>query len=263
MFLAALGAAFALKRFYATATAADLRFVLAPTTWLVEVAGGHRFDWTAGGYLATELRFVIAPACAGVNFLVVAFVALVLGLVRPARSPWQNVKILFASAAAAYATTIVANAVRILIAIPLWTRGASFGWVSGARLHELVGVVVFLGMLLLLQLAARRLASAPARAWLALLPYAGVMLVVPLLRGAHRRPEFWAHAGVVSAAVLVAAVAGVAIRRGALLARRRARDRHQRVRMRGRSAATAAWSSGGIRLRHRSAASHEIAGHAS
>jgi len=212
--LVALGAAFALKRFYSTASAADLRFVLAPTAWLVEVAGGHRFDWTSGGYLSAELRFLVAPVCAGVNFLIVAFTALVLGFVRPARPAWRNVGILFASAAAALATTILANALRILIAIPLWTHDVSLGWLTAARLHELVGVVVFLGMLLLLHLAARRLASAPVHVCVPLLPYAGVMLVVPLLRGAYQRPEFWGHAGIVAGALLVA-VAGVALRRGA------------------------------------------------
>lgn len=213
--LAALAGAFALKRFYSTATAADLRLLLAPTAWLVEVAGGHRFDWTSGGYLSAERRFLIAPACAGVNFLIVAFAALVLGLVRPSRPVWQNLGVLAASAAAAFGATIVANAVRILIAIPLWTHRVSLGPLGGARLHELVGVVVFLATLLLLLLAARRLARAPVRAWVALVPYAGLMLVVPLLRGAHRRPEFWGHAALVTGALLAAVVGGVALRRRA------------------------------------------------
>jgi exosortase K len=207
VFLAAGAAAYALKRFYSTASAAELRFVLAPTAWLVEVVGGHRFDWTSGGYLSTEARFLIAPPCAGVNFLLVAFSALVLGFVRPARPARSNVGILLAGAAATWATTIVANALRILIAIPLWTRGVSFGWLTAARLHELVGVVVFLGMLLLLHEAARRLARARVHAWLPLLPYAGVMLVVPLLRGAHARPEFWVHAGMVAGAIVAVACA--------------------------------------------------------
>jgi exosortase K len=207
VFLLALGAAYALKRFYSTASAADLRFVLAPTAWLVEVAGGHRFDRTPGGYLSTELRFVIAPACAGVNFLIVAFASLVLGLVRPARPAWHNVGIAFASAAAAYATTLLANALRILISIPLWTHRVSFGWLGIARLHELVGVVVFLGMLLVLHVGAHRLARSPVRAWAPLLPYAGLTLVVPLVRGAHQRPEYWVHAATVAAVVVAAAVA--------------------------------------------------------
>lgn len=207
--LLAAGAAYAAKDFYSGATAADLRFVLAPTAWLVEVVGGHGFDWTADGYLAAEARFLIAPACAGVNFLVVAFAALVLGLVRPWRPAWQNAAVLPASAAAAYAATVVANAIRILAAIPLWTHRVSYGWLDGARLHELVGVAVFLGMLLLLHASARHLARAPARLWVPLVPYAGVTLVVPLLRGAHRQPVFWVHAGVVVGAMALLVLVGV------------------------------------------------------
>lgn len=215
--LLALGAAWALKAFYSGASAADLRFVLAPTAWLVEVAGGHRFAWTPAGYHSAELHYLIAPACAGVNFLIVAFIALVLGFVRPARSPAANAAVLVASAAAAYATTLLANAARILLAIPLWTHRVSLGALTGARLHELVGVAVFLCALLLLWVAARRVAGAPDRigssVWLPLLPYAGVMLVVPLLRGAHQRAEFWAHAAVVVGAIAVAAALSLALRR--------------------------------------------------
>lgn len=213
--LLALVAASALKLFYSAASADDLRFVLAPTAWLVEVAGGHRFDWTSGGYLSTELRFVIAPACAGVNFLIVAFATLVLGLVRPARPVWQNAAIVLGSAASAFGATIVANALRILIAIPLWTHGVSVGALTGARLHELAGVVVFLGMLVGLHGVARRLARSPTQAWIPLLPYAAVTLVVPVLRGASRRPEFWAHAGIVVGGLLLA-TAAVALRRRTL-----------------------------------------------
>jgi len=202
----ALLGTWALKRFYSGATAEELRFVLAPTTWLVEAAGGHRFDWTSRGYLSTELRFLIAPACAGVNFAIVAFTSLVLAFVRPGRSPARNVEILLASAAAAGAATLLANAARILVAIPLWTHGISLGGLSGERLHELAGVAVFLGVLLLLHLAAHRLARAPVEVWPPLLTYAGVVLAVPLLRGAHARPEFAGHA-----ALVLSAVAGVAL----------------------------------------------------
>jgi exosortase K len=210
-FAVALGAAYALKRFYSGASAADLRFVLAPTTWLVEALGGHRFEWTPGGYLSRDLRFVIAPACAGVNFLIVAFCALVLAFVRPARPGWQNAALLPVGAAAAYAATLLANALRILLAIPLWAHRVAFGPLTGARLHELLGVAVFLGGLLLLVAVARRVAGAPVRAWMALVPYAGVMLVAPLLRGAHQRDGFWAHAAVVGGAVVVAAAVSARI----------------------------------------------------
>lgn len=215
-FAVALAAAYALKRFYSGASAEDLRLVLAPTTWLVERAGRHRFEWTSGGYVSRDLRFVIAPVCAGVNFLVVAFCALVLALVRPARSAWQNAGLLAASAAAACLATPVVNALRILVAIPLWRHRVALGPLTGERLHELVGVAVFLGGLLLLVAVARRLTGSPVRAWAwaALVPYAGVVLVVPLLRGGHQRGGFWAHAAVVAAALAVAAAASAWIGRG-------------------------------------------------
>lgn len=212
LLLLGLGLCVALKRFYAGASAADLRFVLAPTTWLVEVAGGYRFDWTSSGYLSAEHRFLIAPACAGVNFLVVAFAGLVLGFVRPARPAWRNGAVLLASLAAAWAATVLANALRILVAIPLWTHRVSVAGLGGARLHELAGVAVFLPVLVLLHLAARRLARAPVPLWVALGPYAGVTLLVPLLRGAHRQPEFRGHAALVAGALLVAAAAALALR---------------------------------------------------
>ncbi|MFT3913131.1 MAG: exosortase K [Anaeromyxobacteraceae bacterium] len=200
-------AAWALKAFYSGATAADLRFVLTPTTALVELAGGYRFDWTSGGYLSTELRFVIAPACAGVNFLIVAFGSLVLAFVRPSRSPGGNAAILAASAAAAYAATILANAARILVAIPLWTHDVGFAGLDGDRLHELSGVVVFLGVLVLLHLAAHRLARSPVRLGAALACYAGVMILAPLLRGAGANPAFAAHVAIAGGAVLVVGLA--------------------------------------------------------
>lgn len=211
-FAAAAGAAYAMKRFYSTASAADLRFVLGPTTWLVERCGGYRFAFGPRGYESAELRYLIAPACAGVNFLVVAFSALVLGLVRPWRPAAHNTGILIAAAAAAYASTLLANALRILVAIPLWTHRASWGPLTPERLHEVVGVVIFLGTLSALWLVVRRVAVAPARASLALVPYAGVMLVAPLLRGGWRQPAFWEHAAIVAGTVALAVAASALIR---------------------------------------------------
>lgn len=212
VFAIAVAAAYGLKRFYSTASADDLRWILAPTTWLVEVVGGHRFDRTGAGYRSGELRFLIAPACAGVNFLLAAFGALVLGFVRPARPALQNALVVVAGAAAAYVATLLANAARILIAVELWVHRVSFGWLTGARIHQLAGVVVFVAALLLLFAAARCVARAPVRAWVALVPYAGVTVIVPLLRGAHRGAGFWTHAALVAGALLAAAAASVLLR---------------------------------------------------
>ena len=75
--LCALG----LKLYYATATADDLRWILAPTTALVELLSGRQFQFESySGYMSSDHRFVIAVPCAGVNFLLTAF--LMLGLRR-------------------------------------------------------------------------------------------------------------------------------------------------------------------------------------
>jgi len=83
--VAALGLAALLKRFYSNASAEELRFILAPTSWLTSLGVDTEFTFRAGeGYLSREQSVLISPACAGVNFLIVAFVSLV--LVSPSAS---------------------------------------------------------------------------------------------------------------------------------------------------------------------------------
>ncbi len=215
VFVVALAAAALLKRHYSVASPDDLRWILAPTTALVELVTGADFVFERGaGYLSTELRFLIAPSCAGVNFLIIAFAALVAGFVRPHRRLRDNAAILGLAAAAAYATTIVANTLRIAIAIPLHTQQVRWGWLDGDRLHVLAGVVVYLGTLLALFAAARRVARAPGRAWwLPFAIYVAVALGVPLVNGAASRAGFWEHAAIVGAVLAAVGLATVVARR--------------------------------------------------
>ncbi len=73
----ALACAFALKLYYSTATADDLRWILAPTTALVEFLSGASFEFESrAGYISRERGFLIANSCSGVNFLITAFLML-------------------------------------------------------------------------------------------------------------------------------------------------------------------------------------------
>src|ERR1043165_6775548 len=84
--LCALG----LKSYYATATPDELRWILAPTTWLVSLMSGRSFEFESfTGYMSSDRRFVIAVSCAGVNFLITAF--LMLGLRWLWRERFQSV----------------------------------------------------------------------------------------------------------------------------------------------------------------------------
>jgi exosortase K len=225
----ALAAALALKLHYSAASADDLRWILAPTAGLVELATGAGFVAEAGtGYLSTELRYLIAPSCAGVNFLIVAFCALSFGFVRPHRRAAENALIAAASAAAAFAAALVANTLRIALAIWLHVHAVSWGWLTPDRLHRVAGVAVYLTLLLALFAAARRLAArrrahpattSPARdtpsagMWLPVCAYLGVALLVPLINGGHARADFWEHAAVVVAVLVGAALVVAALRR--------------------------------------------------
>ncbi|HXS82769.1 MAG TPA: exosortase K [Methylomirabilota bacterium] len=153
----ALGAAWALKAFYSHADADALGWILAPTVRLVSLSTGVAFEPEPHqGYLCREQMFLVAPACAGVNFLIVAFVSLALGLVHVCSSDHARVRLLLASAAAAYAATVLANATRIAFALRLHEAGAAFGPLTPERLHCALGVAVyFLFLLFLFSVAAR------------------------------------------------------------------------------------------------------------
>src|SRR5687767_11654447 len=71
--------ALALKYFYSTASVNDLRWILAPTTFLVEFITGTQFTFEShAGYMSEDRTFLIATSCSGVNFLIISFLMLVL-----------------------------------------------------------------------------------------------------------------------------------------------------------------------------------------
>ncbi len=147
----ALGIAWALKHFYSRATFEDLRWVLAPSTRLVEWITSIRFELEPRqGYLSREHLYAIVPSCAGVNFMIAAFASLSLGLLHTRSSIRGKLELVGISALAAYFTTLLANAVRIAIAIPLHDARVSFGLLTPDRLHTVVGVVVYFVFLCLL-----------------------------------------------------------------------------------------------------------------
>src|SRR6476646_201166 len=76
-FILVLAAAAALKQFYSTASANELRWVLWPTSRLTELVTGTHFTFEPyAGYMSSDRGFLIASACAGINFLIMAFLML-------------------------------------------------------------------------------------------------------------------------------------------------------------------------------------------
>ena len=182
--------ALALKFYYSTATPNELRWILAPTTALVELLSGRSFTFESyTGYMSSDHRFVIAVSCAGVNFLLTAF--LMLGLRRLWRERFEVVSWSFLplTAIVAYVTTVIANTVRICIALEIQEHSLQVSGLSGNQLHRLEGIVVYFVFLLLLFVLTEKRKAAPSRRWV-LFPlgvYYATTLGVPLLNGSYRQ----------------------------------------------------------------------------
>jgi exosortase K len=192
--------AFALKLHYSTASADQLRWILAPTTALVELVSGSSFEFEShAGYISRERGFLIANSCAGVNFLITAFLMLSMRKLLGERSkeiPWGFIP---TAAVIAYLTTLVANTARITIALLLRQSPPETGWLNPDQLHRFEGVFIYFGFLLLLFVVSEKLsaekATNPIRgSFFPLLVYYAMMLGIPLVNGAHRQgTEFWRH----------------------------------------------------------------------
>jgi len=193
--------ALALKYHYSTATANQLRWILAPTTTLVELLSGKSFEFESyTGYMSSDHRFVIAAPCAGVNFLITAF--LMLGVRRLWRDRFQRISWRFIPAVAlvAYVTTLIANTARIFIALEIQKHSVELEWLTANQLHRLEGIVVYFGFLLTLFMLTERQNSSVNPIRLILVPlliYYAMTLGIPLLNGGYKHDGFWEHSAFV------------------------------------------------------------------
>ena len=191
---AVLLCALALKLYYSTATADELLWILAPTTRLVELLSGRSFTFESyAGYMSSDHRFVIAVPCAGVNFLITAFLMLSLRSLWRARVNGASWRFLPLSAALAYVATIVANTVRIGVALEIQSRSFEVSGLTGNQLHRLEGIVVYFGFLLLLFVLTERQESTRRTLLFPLVIYYATTLGIPLVNGSYRHEGFMEH----------------------------------------------------------------------
>ena len=199
-----LAAAYALKSFYSAATVNDLRWILAPTTFLVELVSGDRFTFESlAGYMNSDHTFLIAASCSGVNFLMIAFLVLTLGkLWREREMSWMFLPF---SAVVAYSTTLIANTVRIVIALQMHASNFQFDSFNAEELHRIEGIVIYFLFLLLLFIVSEKVGQREIsidsfaktlthRSAYLLAIYYAVTLGIPIMRGSYRDSGFWEHA---------------------------------------------------------------------
>lgn len=191
--------ALALKLSYSTASANQLQWILAPTTALVELISGISFEFEAyAGYINSDRSFLIAPACAGVNFLLTAFLMLSARKLLRAKSQDNAWGFIPAAALIAYLVTLIANTVRITIALQLGRLSQS-SWLNPSELHRVEGIFVYSGFLLLLFVVSEKMSAGKTSGLLRqtlfpLLIYYATTLGIPLANGGYRQGyDFWEH----------------------------------------------------------------------
>jgi exosortase K len=149
--------AWGLKRHYADTRVDDLGWILSPTARLVGVVTRAPFVKAPGeGYVSHERLFLIEKSCAGINFMVAAFLVMAFTCFRRVISAASGARILMGSLLTAYLAAVLVNTVRIAIALWLADRPQMLGMLTASEVHRLEGIAVYFGGLVLLHELARR-----------------------------------------------------------------------------------------------------------
>lgn len=217
---AGLALAAALKAFYSHAGADQLLWILAPSVWMARYLGGVDLAYESGaGFISPTHHLVVGPACAGVNFLLIAFLALFLGFLPRFEGARRRLDWLAGASALAYGATVVTNGIRIVLAAHLYEMDIYGAAVTPERVHRVAGTVIYYGSLLALYQAVGSLLKARAHRMVPLGCYLLVGVALPLANHAYSYDlcQFLEHvAWVVVVAValtLLAVLAGLWARR--------------------------------------------------
>jgi exosortase K len=142
-----------IKYLYSKASSAELDFILAPTARWVTLISGIDFTKQADvGYINHGIRFIIAPGCSGMQFMLITFAALFFPFVHRMKSVRGGVCWLVGSFVFSYPFTVFVNGLRIMMAIyiPVYFDESNIyaDWLTPERLHTIIGTVVYVVSLL-------------------------------------------------------------------------------------------------------------------
>lgn len=216
--LAALAVVLLLKQHYSVAAAADLEWMLRPLSRVLEWISGH--DFHRGGnheWVSESADVRLVKACAGINFMLMSLTGYA-WTARPGRHVAMHPVLWIAGRAvllgaiivAAWATSLLANSLRIIAAMTLdsdaW--GLDVMGIDAAGLHRLIGMVIYVP-LLSLQMALGGRGNAGAVLAGPVLMYLSLMVVVPLLtRNALQHPALFAQ-HLLHVSIMIAVMCGI------------------------------------------------------
>jgi exosortase K len=232
--------AFGLKYHYSRAGSDDLLWILNPTAGLVELVSGIQFEHeTNTGFVNRGYRTIIAPSCAGINFLIVAFCMALFSGIHSIKRLWAKLSWLTMSFLSAYVLTLGVNTIRIIVSIYSCDANIYLGWLTPQRVHRLEGIVIYFFFLCLFYMIIIKVVEQITSntgikkqpdirnqsgttdflrwLWAGLIPlfwYSLVTIGVPLLNGALQvnATRFTEHGGMVLTASLAVMVLVFSIR---------------------------------------------------
>lgn len=139
------------KYLYSRAGADELQCFLAPTARWVELLSGQPFERMAGiGYVNHHLRFIIAPSCSGMQFMLIAFATLLYSFIHRVKTTKRQICWMGLSFAVSYFYTIFINGIRIVLSIYLKDADIYGDWLTQDRLHTMLGIAIYFTSLLIL-----------------------------------------------------------------------------------------------------------------
>jgi exosortase K len=153
IFLAFVGLiVIAIKAFYSVATWWQLRFILAPTNFLVTLFVNQETKLDIDkGYVYPNVGIVIDKFCAGINFWLIAFLTVFFAKQAYYQEFIPKLKLFMVVFVATFFLTIFTNASRIIVAIRL--QKLPFEWIQTTWFHEAQGTFMYFTVLLLVYIA--------------------------------------------------------------------------------------------------------------
>jgi len=146
----------ALKLHTDYAPASQLRWILAPVTVLVEAQSGIPFHFDpVEGYMNPEESISIGRTCAGVNFIIIAWL-MGFTLAWPQQRDFrQRLRAWLLHGVCAYVLAVAVNAFRIVAAIGALNGSAHLEWLGKHKTHEALGIFIYFSFLLAYYFALR------------------------------------------------------------------------------------------------------------
>jgi exosortase K len=146
----------ALKSHYSSATADQLSWILGPTAgllaWLTQTHPVYEYGV---GYVDFARGIIVAPACAGINFMIMTFglgAFCIISRIRRLAELFIWLAIVLCSA---YGYTLIVNVLRIVISMVLYDADIYAGWLTAERVHRLAGIGIYLNALWLFYICFR------------------------------------------------------------------------------------------------------------